>query len=257
MRHPDPLALVRHVCEPGARVDSVLIRHLGQCPSCADEVRRLEMARGALPGGEIEAEPRAECPGDELLAGLAAGELEDAARRETMMHLATCGHCRRVVASLARALADPEIAAARIAADRTNRRRFVRLGIPAAAAAVLLIGVLGRQATESPQPVVHRAPAIEAVGEPQPISPRGVGARPAWLRWGAVAEADRYRVTLFQADGRVLYQLELGDTAAALPDSIRLVPGSAYLWKVEARTGWDRWTSSQLMRFSIGGDPVR
>jgi hypothetical protein len=59
---------------------------------------------------------------------------------------------------------------------------------------------------------------------------------------------------LFHADGRVLYLLELPDTAAALPDSIGLIPGSSYLWMVEARTGWDRWSSSRLFQFAVSRD---
>ena len=257
LTHPDPVALVRHVCEPSARVDPALRRHLEQCPSCADEVRRLETVRGALPVGETKGESGPGCPGDDLLAALATGELEDERRSEAMMHLASCGHCRSTLASLARALADPAVAAARVAADRATGRRFFRLAVPAAAAAVVLIAVFGRQGGENPPSTIHRAPAITIVGEPVPVSPRGAGAPPGWLRWGPVPGADRYRVTLFQADSRVLYQLELRDTATALPDSIGLIPGDSYLWKVEARTDWGRWTSSQLVEFSISGAEAR
>jgi len=71
-----------------------------------------------------------------------------------------------------------------------------------------------------------------------------------------VTRADRYRVTLFRADGSLLYQLELPDTAAPLPDSVPLPPGHRYLWKVEARTGWDRWTTSELVSFTVTEDPL-
>ena len=50
-----------------------------------------------------------------------------------------------------------------------------------------------------------------------------------------------FRVTLFDAVGRVLYELQVADTAVAIPDSVTIVPARSYLWKVEARTGWDRW----------------
>jgi hypothetical protein len=250
--HLDPLALVRHVCEPGARVDPELARHLERCPSCADEVRRLQMVRGALTVGEAEGEPGPECLGDDALAAIAAGELEGASRSEIMMHLASCGHCRSTVASLARVLADPTVAAERGAADRTRKRWLARLAVPAAAAAILLIAVLGTQGDGDPPSAIHRAPETTADGEPVPISPRGPGDRPATLRWGAVAGADLYRVTLFQADGRALYQLEVRDTVTGLPDSIRLSTGRSYLWKVEARTDWDRWTSSRMVDFSVG-----
>jgi hypothetical protein len=73
------------------------------------------------------------------------------------------------------------------------------------------------------------------------------------LRWAAVDGADRYRVTLFDAGGGVLYESELGDTLTALPDSVELTPGRRYLWKVEARTDFDRWVGSELVEFSIAG----
>jgi hypothetical protein len=57
---------------------------------------------------------------------------------------------------------------------------------------------------------------------------------------------------LYAPEGRVIYEAELPDTAAPLPDSVSLVPGRQYLWKVDARTGWDRWTSSPLLRFTLG-----
>jgi hypothetical protein len=199
-------------------------------------------------------EPGPRCLGDDILAALADGTLDPPARREAMMHLAQCGFCRSSVASLARALGDPAVAAAALAVDRAPGRRFVRLAVPAAAAAVLLIAILGRQGTVGRSSPIHRAPVISAVDQPVAISPLGAGARPEWLRWGAVVGADRYRVTLFQADGRVLYVLELRDTAAAVPDSIGLIPGSSYVWMVEARTGWDRWSSSRLFQFAVSRD---
>ena len=256
MTHPDPLALVRLVCEPGISADPALVQHLETCRSCADEVRRLTTVREALSLGETRDQPAPGCPDDDVLAALAADELEGATRSEAMVHLAACGRCRGVVASLARALADPAVAAAKVATDRGTRYRLGRLLVPAAAAAVLLIAVFGRTGEINQRSSVHRAPQATASEGPVPISPVGAGARPAWLRWGAVTGADLYRVTVFQSDGRALYQLELRDTATALPDSIGFMPGRFYLWKVEARTDWDRWTASEIVSFSIKGGRV-
>jgi hypothetical protein len=62
-------------------------------------------------------------------------------------------------------------------------------------------------------------------------------------------------VTLFDAQGEVLYETEVNDTTAALPDSVRLIPERPYLWKVQARTGWDRWSASDLVEFTIARGP--
>jgi hypothetical protein len=220
-------------------------------PDLNDGVMRGFSWKGAI------GEPGPECLGDDILAALADGTLDPPARGEATMHLAQCGFCRSSVASLARALGDPAVAAAALAVDRAPSRRLVRVAVPAAAAAVLLIAILGRQGTVERSPPTHREPVSTAVDQPSAMSPLGAGARPEWLRWGAVPGADRYRVTLFHTDGRVLYELELRDTAAALPDSLGLTPGKSYLWKVQARTGWDRWSSSRLFEFSIARDPAR
>jgi len=251
--HPDPLALVRHVCEPDARLDAGLERHLEACPACAEEARRIQSLRGTLRGRGHADRPGPECLGDDAIAALAAAELEGRVRTEALLHLAVCGHCRRTVASLAEALADPAVSAARAGSGRAPGYRFLRFAAPAAAAAALGVAVLGRNGDDAPPTTTHRAPETAPIGDPAPISPRGVASRPTSLRWESVAGADLYRVTLFQSDGRVLYQLEIRDTTVAVPDSVRLTGGNSYLWKVEARTGWDRWTSSPLVDFSIEG----
>jgi hypothetical protein len=249
--HPDPLALVRHVCEPGAREDAALERHLAECPACTEEVRRIESLRAVLRVNGDDGPPGPECLDDDTLAALAAAELEGSARTEALAHVAACGHCRRVAASLADVLADPAVSAARADSARAPGYRFLRFAVPAAAAAAVVVAVLGPDANRALPPTTHRAPQTAPIGNPVPTSPRGLAGRPTSLRWESVAGADLYRVTLFQRDGRVIYRSELRDTADALPDSVRLAAGGTYLWKVEARTGWNRWTSSSLVEFSI------
>ena len=86
---------------------------------------------------------------------------------------------------------------------------------------------------------------------PVPRSPVGAVAAVNDLRWSRVAGADRYRVTVFDATGGVVYAAEVLDTVVAFPDSVALVPGDSYLWKVDARIGFDRWAASELAEFSI------
>lgn len=254
MTHPDPLTLVRHVCEPDFQGDQNLVRHLEHCAACGDEVRRLQRVRGLLREGSDAEGTRPDCPDDEALAALAAGELAGGDRSEVVAHLAACGRCRAIVVSLARAFADPAVADARSTATPGTRRRFDRFVIPAAAAAVLLVAVLARPPANSPSSPAHRASDLALAATPVPISPLGAVGPPSSLHWGAVTRANRYRVTLYRPDGSTLYQLELADTAAPLPDSVPLPAGHRYLWKVEARTGWERWTTSELVSFTVTED---
>jgi len=218
-------------------------------PDPLDPLRRLL----ALHAAAAPQEPTLECPDDDTLAALAEGSLGAAARAAALGHVASCPRCRSIVASVARALADPgvarEVASPRVA----GRRRFYRIALPAAAAAVLLVLAWPRHGDEGRSPPHRSPPGATAV--PVPRAPAGVVAQAETLRWTPVAGADRYRVTLFDSGGRVLFETQLADTLAALPDSILLDPGRPYLWKVEARTGWQRWSASGLVEFSIAGGP--
>jgi len=69
-----------------------------------------------------------------------------------------------------------------------------------------------------------------------------------------VIAADLYRVTLYDTAGEVIWQVDTRETHIAPPDMVRIEPGALYLWQVDARVGWDRWVSSELVRFSIS-DP--
>jgi hypothetical protein len=197
--------------------------------------------------------PTPDCLDDNTVAALAEGSLDAAARAAAMVHLAGCPRCVTAVASVARALADPRVSREVAGAEGRGRHRFYRIALPMAAAAILIILALPRRTGDSG--AIHRAPTLTATAAPAPMSPVGVVAEPELLRWASVAGADRYRVTLFDAESRVLYEKELTDTVAAIPDSIRFSAGRPYLWKVEARTGWDRWVASSLVEFHVAGTP--
>jgi len=190
---------------------------------------------------------------DETIAALAAGTLDAGLRASVLPHIASCAYCRAAVASVARALAAPTVAREIVAAEGA-RRRFFRIALPLAAAAVLLLLTWPPVDIRGPG---HRAPPPATATTPVPLDPIGSVAVADVLRWSAVTGADRYRVTLFDAAGRVVYEARLPDTLAALPDSVVLAPGRTYLWKVEARTGFDRWAASELVEFSVAGPRPR
>ena len=195
-----------------------------------------------------------ECLDDATLAALADGTLDATARAAALPHLATCARCRGVVASVARSLGDPGIARQVAALQGTHRRRLFLMGVPAAAAAIQLALALPRWLNDTPG---HRGPPLPGAVVPRPLAPIGTVAEARALRWAGVAGADRYRVILFDAAGRVLYESQLADTVVTLPDSVTLAAARPYLWKVEARTGWDRWSASELVQFSIAARAER
>jgi putative zinc finger protein len=196
-----------------------------------------------------------ECLDGETIAALADGSLDAAVRAAVLPHLAGCARCRGAVGSVARLLADSGVAREVAAIEGAGRRHFYRIAFPLAAAAVLLFVLAWPRQADDGRPG-HREPPIIAAA-PVPVSPIGAVADASVLQWTALAGADRYRVTLFEAGGRALYETERFDTVATLPDSIRLVPGRSYVWMVEARIGFDRWSTSRLVEFSIVGGASR
>jgi hypothetical protein len=216
-----------------------------------DDMPALLRAAAAQPG---PAGP--DCLDEETIAAVVDGTMAPAARNAATGHLASCARCRGTLASVVRGLADTAVAREITAIDRGPGRRYVRFAVPAlAAAALVLLLVRPRASDDAVSP--HRAPTITAAAAPVPLAPIAAVAEARVLRWSAVPGADRYHVTLFDAGERVRYEAQLADTAAILPDSVTLVPGQSYLWSVEARIGWDRWSSSPLTEFSVVPAPRR
>ena len=229
--------------------------HVQQCEACTEEAERQRSTIQIIREQALsESAPAPGCLDDEAVAALAGGEHADLDRERLLSHLSMCPPCRHRVAAVARALSDPKVAAEITRRREVSGRRHLSFNFALAcgvlAAAAALVMVLPRIEGERGGP--HRAPtAMEA--RPPLITPIGPVGDAKLLRWGSMAGADRYRVTLFDTSGDVLYAAETTDTSISLPDTIHLGTGRRYLWRAEARTGWDRWSGSKLGSFSITG----
>jgi hypothetical protein len=218
--------------------------------------RDLDLLRRAVGHLRAPEAPTALCLDDETVAALAAGSTDPTLRASALPHLAECPRCRSAVASVARALSDRSVSREVRKAEPLLRGSRYHVALPIAAAAVLMLLVWSPRSLDEVQPG-HRSPTISAAASPAPLSPVGTVADVPILRWSSVAGSDRYRVTLFESGGGVLFEQQLSDTAVALPDSVVLMPGRPYLWKVDARIGWDRWTTSEVVEFRVAGGPPR
>lgn len=174
-----------------------------------------------------------------LEAGLVAGYVDghlgttDAATVEA--HLAECADCRQEVIDVRRLVGRP------------GRRVPWSVVLPIAAVACLLLLIWPKQ-NGFP---LHRGGNAPAQNAPIALRPVGSVVAVDTLSWSQVAGIDRYRVTLFDSLGTVLWQEQTRDSVVALPVAIHLQPLTTYYWKVEARVGWDHWTSSQLAQFRL------
>jgi hypothetical protein len=239
-----------------------MVEHLLTCGSCNARAASLRRVLAEFAGQEElptnSGRARA-CLDESALARLADGDEETSATRDEIAHLAGCARCRTELASLAALLADPGIAEARTLATRRfvtphrPRRLQVLSALAAAAALLFLVRPAGERRTGSNTPAgaVHRAPTITALGSPRPLSPDGDVETAPVFSWTAAPGSDRYRLTLFDQAGHVVYETQVRDTSLALPDSVVLVRGVPYVWQVDARTGIDRWTSSEAAEFVL------
>ena len=166
-------------------------------------------------------------------------------------HLSECAECRERLTAVTHLLDDPEVRAAfpqRAPAARkwTATRWIGAAGIAAAAVFMIAIVTTDRvPALNESALEPHREGALTATAPPRILS-RSSDA----LRWSSVREADLYQVQVWNREGTVVWSAETRDTSVAIPDSV-LASGASYLWEVKARTGWDRWVSSDFVELEV------
>jgi hypothetical protein len=154
-------------------------------------------------------------------------------------HLAECADCRAELTETSRILA-----------SRPRPARWNRL-VPMAAAAAVLIAIWTGANRRPPAEPVSRDATLTTSGAPVPLTPVGRVARVDTLRWRAVPEGRRYRVTLFTGEGQVAWQTSTTDTFAVPADTLKLAATSPYYWQVKAETSYGRWVESELVGFTL------
>jgi len=165
------------------------------------------------------------------------------ARARIESHLAICAECRAEVSDAARIIAT-------IPRSRTTRRRVT---ISAAGIAAMLLVFLWPRAdrnTNTANPRHREAPLTTTIA-PAILGPAGVVESASVFTWSSVPHAGVYEIRVFDPDGSVVWQQQTRDTVATPPQTVGFRPGRAYYWKVEAHTGFERSTSTDLTEFSI------
>jgi hypothetical protein len=201
--------------------------------------------------------PGSPCPREGELAALLDGGA-GAVPPGVLSHLADCPPCRHRLATFTRLLSDPEITLAQRESDRGARWPMGRIPLlaTAASAAVLLVFASGDGADSvgsgppadpSTTELLHRERGITTTLAPR-IVPSALS--PDTLQWTTVPRADRYQILMFDREGSLVWEDQTSDTAVALPQVLARRAGT-YVWKVEARTGWDRWVASDWQTLTI------
>jgi hypothetical protein len=265
-RCPAPAELLLYALQPPEERESRNIaQHVNQCASCQATVAGIREMASVLQSSGSDTSGTASCLDEMTVANVVEQGVNVTERPELIAHLAVCARCREQVASVAGLLRESSVAAeigrvtVRTTAPVSRRWRFVGAGALTALAASVAFMVRGSgDQVDATRTVVamtdtepHREQSVTTTVAPTVIAPLGAIAAADTFRWTSVPRADRYRLTVFDREGRTLWEAEGKDTTVARPDSIAGQRGATYLWKVEARTGWDRWVASELVEFSV------
>ena len=191
-----------------------------------------------------------DCLDEVDVAGFVDGALSDDERMRALAHLTGCAHCRAAVRATTMLVGDTSVALE--LPDARRRRRMSTVAAVGVAAALLLMVM---PLDDARRDVRTREPAINSTIAPVALAPSGAVPRLDRLLWTSVPGAQRYRVHLHNADGASVWSAQTHDTTLVVPDSVRLTPGAAYSWRVEAQTDWQRWVASQFTPVSIRGSP--
>ena len=193
-----------------------------------------------------------------LIEGYVADRLGEAETEAFESHYLTCERCQnelRLAFAIREAL--PEVREAGLHAPAEpevsviSRRLKVRTAAALAAAAVLagLLLVRPSQLDRESAPA-QRDEATGAEVAPSLRAPVGVVPAVEMFEWSQVPAADLYRITVYEAGGDVVWEVETRGTSIAPPDGTEFEPGARYMWTVAARVGFDRWVSSELVTFT-------
>ena len=239
--------------------------HVADCGVCRREVSRFrEAARALRSSATVPSTPSSSCLDDDEIAALSEGVRRDA-HAASIAHLARCPACSRRLATVTRLLGDEAVVAELRRLDgRGNRPTRLLLALPSAAAAVVIAGAVAAgvllRPEGTPTPAArdddasspHRESAITTTVAPRILGPFGPATTADSLCWTRVPYADRYRVLVFDREGTLVWRPQTSDTALAVPAELSRDVTTTYLWKVEARTGWDRWVASEWEQLTVG-----
>lgn len=180
-----------------------------------------------------------EHPDDILTAAYLEGTLEGSARDTFESHLAACAQCRDGVTLLAGVPESPSAPREMIEKARARQGSMMRIGLPAALAAGLLIAVaagLWPRGPEAPAPGVERGADPSSLSAVAPAAGARLTSTDIVFSWSPVAGADRYVVTLSRVEGTETETFEVRAPSATVVrgnDRPALSAG-VYLWSVRA-----------------------
>jgi hypothetical protein len=259
---PAPIVLLLTALElDDAAASAAVGEHLARCTACRTEVEELRETARALRTTPPAAPPASGPCLDELeIAALLDGADLDR-DRALVEHAVVCAACRAQLAGTMRVLHDPMVAShvERLGAGASRMPRRFRLAVVGGLAAAALVSVLlvpwlvgpDRSFPGGGEAEIYRERTITTTAAPRILGPLGHASASDSLVWTSVPRADLYRVSIWTRDGTLAWEGQTRDTVLALPPPLSAGGERPLLWDVKARTGWDRWVSSDLAELMI------
>lgn len=252
MNCPEPEKLLEIALARGdGREDFAIALHARDCSECSEMIREIRAVAGVLKMPR-ELNPSPVCMDADAIGRISEGR----GTGPEIAHAAECDYCRTRLASVNALLDQPtirsELDAVEVPRQLTHRRwsrTQVASGVltAAAAAAIVMIGTL--KWNTKPSERATREVATTATAAPRILS-SSINIRPSdSLRWSRVSQADLYEVRIWNTEGTVIWSVETRDSVVAIPGV--LTPNTPYMWDVRARSGWDRWVSSEFVELTV------
>ena len=179
----------------------------------------------------------------EMIAAYLGQEVSGEERQAVQQHLLTCKECR------------VDLAEASQLGREGHRVRWMAVGLPAAAAAVLAVVLLGpatRDAIDD-TPLLRGEQAegtvrFEAVS---PINGAEVSRDSLLFRWRSEGAQAHYVMTLTDENGDIVWTTGTSDTTLGLPRDVGLVSGRTYFWYVDALLEGARSSTTGVQEFLV------
>ncbi|MFQ5569895.1 MAG: anti-sigma factor family protein [Rhodothermales bacterium] len=206
---------------------------------------------------------------DYTIARYLDGSIEAAEQEQLEAHLADCSACCEAVASAYRMVQAveqteaplPDAAAVRRAERLISTPRRVSVlpalfempaRIAVAAVVVVAIGLVAYFSLVPSEPSRFRTESVAGVFEARaPEDGAIVDGTRLSFSWSPLQNAVGYRLKLYADEGVVLWQSEAEETSLVLPATVRLKPGTHYLWRVEGVLADGTTQGTELRAFRV------
>ena len=179
----------------------------------------------------------------EMIAAYLGQEVSGEERQAVQQHLLTCKECRVDLAEAS------ELGAAR------HRVRWLAVGLPAAAAAVLAVALFGPSTRDVTNDTTvlrgEQAEGTERFEAVSPINGTEMSRDSLVFRWRSEGAQAHYVMTLTDENGDVLWTTGTSDTTLGFPRDVGLVSGRTYFWYVDALLEGARSSTTGVQEFLV------